>query len=172
MNRTPGGRYFIIQHIQYYNEHIIKMYHRDTSGFLPALKERVDRYLKKNKFPGMPTRYGLQTVSVIINSSILCGSSSPPLYPYYYTLAFAILIGMTMAFVGFNICHDALHGAYSSNKKVNRRLVSSFISSALIPMFGTSRTMSCNHSYTPYHRPWRRYWDRTGANQGTRHRQA
>lgn len=34
----------------------------------------------------------------------------------------AILLGMTMAFIGFNICHDALHGAYSSNPKVNRAL--------------------------------------------------
>lgn len=35
-------------------------------------------------------------------------------------LGLAFLLGMCKAFVGFNICHDALHGALSSNKKVNR----------------------------------------------------
>ena len=34
-------------------------------------------------------------------------------------LGFAILLGMCSAFVGFNICHDAIHGSFSSNKKVN-----------------------------------------------------
>ena len=35
-------------------------------------------------------------------------------------LIFAILLGMCSAFVGFNICHDAIHGSFSSNTKVNR----------------------------------------------------
>lgn len=34
-------------------------------------------------------------------------------------LLFAALLGAFSAFVGFNICHDAIHGALSSNKKVN-----------------------------------------------------
>ena len=42
--------------------------------------------------------------------------------PLLIKLGIAILLGMTMAFIGFNICHDALHGAYSSNKKVNKTL--------------------------------------------------
>jgi linoleoyl-CoA desaturase len=50
---------------------------------------------------------------VIIITSIL---------PLFIQLGGAILLGMTMAFIGFNVCHDALHGAYSSNKKVNRAL--------------------------------------------------
>jgi len=35
-------------------------------------------------------------------------------------LGLAILLGMFSAFVGFNICHDAIHGSLSSNKIVNR----------------------------------------------------
>jgi linoleoyl-CoA desaturase len=30
------------------------------------------------------------------------------------------ILGMFCAFVGFNVCHDAIHNAFSSNKKVNR----------------------------------------------------
>jgi linoleoyl-CoA desaturase len=50
---------------------------------------------------------------VVIITSIL---------PLYIQLGAAILLGMTMSFIGFNVCHDALHGAYSSNKKVNKVL--------------------------------------------------
>ena len=38
----------------------------------------------------------------------------------------AILLGMTHAFIGFNISHDAIHGSYSSNSKVNRILSYTF----------------------------------------------
>ena len=37
-------------------------------------------------------------------------------------LAFCVVMGVGMAGVGFGISHDALHGAYSSNSKVNRAL--------------------------------------------------
>ncbi|QNF34981.1 acyl-CoA desaturase [Adhaeribacter swui] len=32
----------------------------------------------------------------------------------------AILLGVFSAFIGFNICHDAIHGSFSSNTKVNK----------------------------------------------------
>ncbi|MEX0845871.1 MAG: acyl-CoA desaturase, partial [Balneolaceae bacterium] len=35
---------------------------------------------------------------------------------------FSFLMGVGMAGIGFSVSHDALHGAYSSNKKINRAL--------------------------------------------------
>jgi len=35
-------------------------------------------------------------------------------------LPLTILLGVFSAFVGFNICHDAIHGSLSSNKRVNK----------------------------------------------------
>jgi linoleoyl-CoA desaturase len=35
-------------------------------------------------------------------------------------LGLAIVLGMFKAFIGFNVCHDAIHGSYSSNEKVNQ----------------------------------------------------
>src|SRR3546814_9456510 len=35
-------------------------------------------------------------------------------------LLFAVLLGIFSAFIGFNICHDAIHGALSSNPSVNK----------------------------------------------------
>lgn len=45
---------------------------------------------------------------------IILGNFSPTTL-----FAFAILLGMFGAFIGFNVCHDALHKAFSSNKTVN-----------------------------------------------------
>lgn len=42
------------------------------------------------------------------------------------TFTMAILIGMVQAFIGFNVSHDAIHGSYSSNGKVNKLLSYSF----------------------------------------------
>ncbi|WP_225975162.1 fatty acid desaturase family protein [Anseongella ginsenosidimutans] len=56
-------------------------------------------------------------LTVVLYALILTG-----LFPLFVQLMLAIALGVTMAFVGFNICHDALHGAYSSNKKVNKGL--------------------------------------------------
>lgn len=44
------------------------------------------------------------------------------LSPLWATLPLAALLGMFSAFVGFNVCHDAIHGAFSGNKKVNKLL--------------------------------------------------
>jgi linoleoyl-CoA desaturase len=42
------------------------------------------------------------------------------LIPLWLLLPLAAALGMFSAFVGFNICHDAIHGALSGNKKVNK----------------------------------------------------
>ena len=34
-------------------------------------------------------------------------------------LGLTILLGATCAFIGFNICHDAIHGSFSSSKRIN-----------------------------------------------------
>lgn len=42
------------------------------------------------------------------------------------TFGLTILIGMCQAFIGFNVAHDAIHGSYSSNARVNKILSYSF----------------------------------------------
>ncbi len=101
----------------------LKFIHKDRSGFMPALKERVDIYFKEkqlskhaNKLMVFKTVFFLSLAVVLyllVISSIL---------PLLVQLLLAMVTGVTMALIGFNVCHDALHGAYSSNKKVNRVL--------------------------------------------------
>lgn len=42
--------------------------------------------------------------------------------PFYLMLLLSLLSGVGMVGVGFNICHDACHSAYSSYPKINRLL--------------------------------------------------
>lgn len=90
------------------------------SRFLPTLKSRVEVYFKNahlskhaNKLMIFKTIFFI-SMMVLFYSLIITG-----ILPLFAQLLVAILLGMTMSFVGFNVCHDALHGAYSSNKKVN-----------------------------------------------------
>ncbi|WP_316844075.1 acyl-CoA desaturase [Pedobacter psychrodurus] len=41
-----------------------------------------------------------------------------PIHPTVL-LGLTILLGTTCAFIGFNICHDAIHGSFSSSKRTN-----------------------------------------------------
>jgi linoleoyl-CoA desaturase len=101
----------------------LKYQNKDQSAFLPTLKQRVDHFFQErnvsrhaNKFMIFKTILFLSiavALYVVIITSIL---------PLLIQLGAAILLGMTMAFIGFNICHDALHGAYSSNQQVNKAL--------------------------------------------------
>jgi linoleoyl-CoA desaturase len=101
----------------------LKFKNKDQSAFLPVLKERVDHFFRErsvsrhaNSFMIFKTIFFLSlavALYLVIITSIL---------PLLIQLGAAILLGMTMAFIGFNICHDALHGAYSSNQKINKAL--------------------------------------------------
>jgi linoleoyl-CoA desaturase len=101
----------------------LKFKGQSPSLFLPTLKERVDHFFKErnvsrhaNPFMIFKTVFFLSlavALYILIIVSIL---------PGFLQLGAAIVLGMTMAFIGFNVCHDALHGAYSANKKVNKSL--------------------------------------------------
>jgi len=101
----------------------LKFIDTEKSGFLPTLKARVENYFKTrrlskhaNKFMVFKT---ILFLSLMVLFYVLIIAVTLPLL---IKLGLAILLGMTMAFIGFNICHDALHGAYSSNKKINKSL--------------------------------------------------
>lgn len=104
-------------------KHSLKFIDPANSSFLPTLKARVESYFKTNSISRHANRLMVfKTVffiSLMLLLYILIIAGPMPLYIH---LVLAILLGMTMAFVGFNVCHDALHGAYSSNKKINKRL--------------------------------------------------
>jgi len=101
----------------------LKFRNLKQSAFLPTLKERVDLFFKEQNVSRHAN--GLMIFKTVLFLSLAVGLYLviiTSVLPLYLQLVAAILLGMTMSFIGFNICHDALHGAYSSNKKVNKVL--------------------------------------------------
>ncbi len=63
-------------------------------------------------------------------------------------LVLAIGLGMTNAFIGFNVCHDAIHGSFTDNARVNRALGQIFIVLGASPYVWSISHNVVHHTYT------------------------
>jgi linoleoyl-CoA desaturase len=93
------------------------------SMFFSTVKQRVDAYFKernlsKNANWLMYVKTAFYLSGLLLFYSLIISNQFSPLA----MLFFAIGLGMTCAFIGFNICHDAIHQAYSSDQRVNALL--------------------------------------------------
>jgi len=101
----------------------VKYTNHKNSDFYLTVKKRVDAYFEeKGISKHANTAMVIKTLFIL---SGLCGSyfllvfgniSSPWIYVDW------MILGFFCALVGLNICHDAIHGGLSSNKKVNKVL--------------------------------------------------
>jgi linoleoyl-CoA desaturase len=127
----------------------IKFVDRHHSTFFSTLRSRVDLYfthhnISRHANAAMITK----TVFFLFSFIALYTVIILQILPLFGQLILAILLGMTMAFIGFNICHDAIHGSYSSNKKVNNALSFIFnIIGANIYVWNISHNI-VHHTYT------------------------
>ncbi len=91
--------------------------------FSKTVKKRVDQYFEEND---ISKHANLQMViKTIILLSVYLGSYALIISGQFSLgtmWALCVLMGIGMAGVGFSVSHDALHGAYSSNKYINRAL--------------------------------------------------
>lgn len=92
----------------------------DKSVFFPTLQKRVSDYFKENNI----TRYA--NTSMVIKTIVLLTAFFAPLalmvifhLPSWLVLSLYALMGFAKAGIGMSIMHDANHGAYSKNKRVN-----------------------------------------------------
>lgn len=99
----------------------VKFNGRNQPGFYADVKKEVDLYFKSK---GISKNANAE---MIFKSVFFLGS----LVGLYLLIIFggfsmmtnllmAILLGMVQAFIGFNVSHDAIHGSFSSSRKVNR----------------------------------------------------
>jgi linoleoyl-CoA desaturase len=63
-------------------------------------------------------------------------------------LAMSIVLGMFAAFIGFNISHDAMHGAFSASSRVNRLLSQTFHLLGANPYVWNITHNVVHHTYT------------------------
>jgi len=98
----------------------LKFNNSTKSQFFAETRSRVDDYftgqkLSRHANSGMWTKTIIfMTLFLGLYGLLLSGFFAGPVL-----LIFCVLLGMVSAFVGFNICHDAIHGSYSSNKTTN-----------------------------------------------------
>ena len=91
--------------------------------FFNTLRNRVEDYFKQNNI----SKNGDWRM-IIKTIFILCVFFTS--YTFLVTLPLSgllasllcVILGLFTAFIGFNISHDAVHGSYSSNAKVNKML--------------------------------------------------
>ncbi|MTI21829.1 acyl-CoA desaturase [Fulvivirga sp. RKSG066] len=105
----------------------VKFNGRNQPGFYTDVKKAVDEYFKSNNISKnanaemvFKSVFFLGSLVGLYLLIILGGFSLTT------NLILAILLGMTQAFIGFNVSHDAIHGSYSSKQKVNKLMSYSF----------------------------------------------
>lgn len=99
---------------------IPKFIPKEKSLFYATVKERVEKYFTDAKI----SRHA--NAAMIFKSVILLSSYILPFifiltlhFPFWLNLVLWSVMGFALAGIGMSIMHDANHGAYSSNEKVN-----------------------------------------------------
>lgn len=116
---------------------------------MATARERVEQYFKEAG--KSPNANGLMWTKVVVflggffslYALILSNAFSVPVM-----LPMAIFLGIFSAFVGFNICHDAIHGSFSSNKSVNSIFSHIFHLLGASPYVWAITHNAVHHTYT------------------------
>lgn len=100
---------------------------RQNQEFGRTVKRRVNAYFKER---GLSKHANLaMVVKTVTLFAIYFGAYGlliSGILPLWGMWAMCLVMGIGMAGIGFSIAHDAMHGAYSKNKRVNRLLGFSF----------------------------------------------
>src|SRR4051812_29355195 len=97
------------------------------SDFFTLTRNRVDAYFKENGLSKYANRaMWAKAIFFLTGFALLYGLILSNLFGVWTMLALAAALGMFAAFIGFNVSHDAMHGSFSANGKVNQVLSFSF----------------------------------------------
>ncbi|GAA4034815.1 acyl-CoA desaturase [Hymenobacter glaciei] len=147
--------------------------------FYATLRQRVDAHFQARQFSRHANgAMWAKTVFFLASFVVLYGLILLGPFGAGTRLVLACLLGACNAFIGFNVCHDAMHGAFSANKRVNRVFSLLFNLVGANPYVWTLTHNVVHHTYTniPGHdedievapglirlspeepwRPWQRY---------------
>lgn len=127
----------------------LKFNNSSKSPFLATTRARVDQYFKDNGTTRNATAYmWAKTAFFLTGFAALYALILSNAFSVWVMLPLALLLGMFSAFVGFNVCHDAIHGAFSSNKTVNKVLSSIFNLLGASPYVWNITHNIVHHTYT------------------------
>ncbi len=121
-----------------------------NTDFLITLRTRVDNYFKTNNLSKNANEKMVFKTTFVLGVFFLCYLVLilNAFENAWINLAICATLGLFTAFIGFNVGHDAVHGSYSKNPKVNKFLGYTF------DMLGASSFMwniahnVVHHTYT------------------------
>lgn len=123
--------------------------YNSTSNFHNEVKKRVDEYfITENISKSANTQMVAKTIFILIGWSstyfLILSNAVNPLIMF----VLALFHGFFAAMIGMNIAHDAIHGSYTKNSKLNKRigLIFNFVG-ANDYVWGISHNM-VHHTYT------------------------
>lgn len=127
----------------------LKFANTQNSSFFSTTRTRVEAYLKEqavskhaNRAMWIKTIFYL-TVSLGLYLLIISNQ-----FGAWAMLGMSLLLGVFCAFVGFNVCHDAIHGSFSANNKVNKSLSFVFNLIGASPYVWNLTHNVVHHTYT------------------------
>lgn len=100
--------------------HSVKFKKPALNNFYADVKKRVDDYFKKkNISPYADSSLYIKSFFLVFLYLITYASIISDRFQLLGIMSLYGLLGITKSFIGFNLIHDALHGAYSSHKWIN-----------------------------------------------------
>lgn len=127
----------------------LKFNNASKTPFLGTVRLRVDDYFKEtHRSRNANTGMWIKTIFFLSVLFGLYGLILSGIFSAWVMLALALLLGMCSAFVGFNVCHDAIHGSFSSNKTINKLLSKVFNLLGASPYVWNITHNVVHHTYT------------------------
>ncbi len=127
----------------------LKFNNKNKTPFFATARSRVDAYLKerggsKNANSALWAKAAFFVGGFIaMYLLILSGWVG-----VWVMLGLALVLGAFAAFIGFNVCHDAIHGSFSANSKVNKALSYLFYLIGANPYLWNITHNIVHHTYT------------------------
>ena len=101
----------------------VRFSNNSASAFIKDLKKNVNIYFSENDLSRKANNQ--MVLKTLVMLTLTFGPYAlimSNLFSAWSMLGLAIIMGIGMAGIGFSVSHDALHGAYSSNNRINTLL--------------------------------------------------
>lgn len=127
----------------------LKFNNTNRSTFFATVRERVDAYFVEQAIsPHANVAMWGKTIFFLGGYALLYGLLMSDLFGAPAMLLMAMGLGLFAACIGFNVSHDALHGAFSAHTWVNHLLGSSFYLLGANPYVWKITHNIVHHTYT------------------------
>lgn len=98
-------------------------FNNSNNVFFQSLKRSVEQYFSNNKIKKTGNWKLYTKTAILLPAAVTIYILLLTLHlPVLIALFLCALFGLTLAFIGFNVMHDACHGSYSQRKWVNNVL--------------------------------------------------